>query len=53
MKKSDLYMVIIAIILMFISLTSWVLNQSNLAILSANFGVVLLVVMMLWQYRES
>ncbi|ACA82334.1 MULTISPECIES: hypothetical protein [Leuconostoc] len=53
MKKSDLYMVIIAIILMFISLTSWVLNQSNLAILSANFGVVLLVVMMLWQHRES
>lgn len=53
MKKSDLYMVIIAIILMFISLTSWVLNQSNLAILSAKFGVVLLVVMMLWQHRES
>ncbi|MDM7640860.1 hypothetical protein [Leuconostoc citreum] len=53
MKKSDLYMVIIAIILMFISLTSWVLNQSNLAILSANFGVVLLVVIMLWQHRES
>lgn len=53
MKKSDLYMVIIAIILMFISLTSWVLNQSNLAILSANFGVVLLVVMMLWPHRES
>ena len=53
MKKSDLYMVIIAIILMFISLTSWVLNQSNLAILSANFGIVLLVVMMLWQHRES
>lgn len=53
MKKSDLYMVIIAIILMFISLTSWLLNQSNLAILSANFGVVLLVVMMLWQHRES
>ncbi|WP_349532965.1 hypothetical protein [Leuconostoc citreum] len=53
MKKSDLYMVIIAIILMFISLTSWVLNQSNLAILSANFGVVLLVVMMFWQHRES
>ena len=53
MKKSDLYMVIIAIILMFISLSSWVLSQSNLAILSANFGVVLLVVMMLWQHRES
>ena len=41
MNKTTLYVTIIAIILMFVSLVSWIVNQMTFAILSANLGVLL------------
>ena len=42
-----------AIILMFVSLVSWILKEDTLAILTANFGLVLLAVMTLWENRKD
>ena len=53
MKKSILYATIFAIILMFVSLVSWILKEDTLAILTANFGLVILAVMTLWENRKD
>ncbi|WP_302045887.1 hypothetical protein [Leuconostoc lactis] len=53
MKKSILYTTIFAIILMFVSLVSWILKEDTLAILTANFGLVLLAVITLWENRKD
>ncbi|MFT9388181.1 MULTISPECIES: hypothetical protein [Leuconostoc] len=53
MKKSTLYATIFAVILMFVSLVSWVLKQDTLAILAANFGLMVLAVVTLWENRQN
>ncbi|MBZ6002508.1 hypothetical protein KII95_00410 [Leuconostoc gelidum subsp. aenigmaticum] len=52
MNKTTLYVTIIAIILMFVSLVSWIVNQMTFAILSANLGVLILAVATLWDNRN-
>ncbi|WP_294977027.1 hypothetical protein [uncultured Leuconostoc sp.] len=52
MNKTTLYATIIAIILMFVSLVSWIVDQMTFAILSANLGAVILAVATLWANRN-
>ncbi|CAH0418918.1 hypothetical protein [Periweissella ghanensis] len=53
MRKKDLIFVSIAIILVFISLISWVVNKPELAIIASNGGVVLLTIVYLWNNRHE
>ncbi|CAM3185197.1 hypothetical protein [Leuconostoc rapi] len=52
MNKITLYATLIAIILMFVSLVSWIVEQLTFAILSANLGLLILAVTTLWVNRN-
>lgn len=52
MRRKDLLFVSIAIILVLVSLVSWVLGKSELAIIASNGGVVLLTLVYLWNNRQ-
>lgn len=53
MKKINVLIVIAALILMFVSLISWILNQQTFAIISSNLGIVILAIMYLWDNRNN
>lgn len=52
MERKSLLFVSIAIILVLISLISWVIGKPELAIIASNVGVVLLTLVYLWTNRQ-
>ncbi|AFT82189.1 MULTISPECIES: hypothetical protein [Leuconostoc] len=53
MKKSSVYVVILALILMFVSLVSWIMNESTFAILASNLGLLILAISYIWDNRNG
>lgn len=53
MKKSTVYVVILALVLMFVSLISWIMKQSTFAILTSNLGLLILAISYIWENRNN
>ncbi|MDF7637552.1 hypothetical protein PT274_04675 [Leuconostocaceae bacterium ESL0958] len=53
MKKSTVTISITALVLMFLSLTTWILKAEDLALIFANLGTVILLVVYLWGNRQN
>lgn len=53
MQRKDLLFVSTAIILVLISLISWVVGKNEVAIIASNVGVVLLTLVYLWTNHQS
>ncbi|WP_187387511.1 hypothetical protein [Weissella muntiaci] len=53
MKNSIIITVITALILMFVSLISWIINQQTFAIIASNLGLLILAVVVLWTNRSD
>ncbi|MBU7455362.1 hypothetical protein [Leuconostoc fallax] len=52
MQKKDLIISCIAIVLLFASLVSWVLKNTELAIITSNLGLALLAISYLWLHKQ-
>ncbi|CAK1245547.1 hypothetical protein R53718_MFFEMHAI_01405 [Fructobacillus evanidus] len=53
MKKLTLITLIVSLILLFASLTSWILHSNNFSIVASNLAVIILLIKVLWDNRHG
>ncbi|MBS9336650.1 hypothetical protein [Fructobacillus papyrifericola] len=53
MKITTVYTAIIALVLLFISIASWVFKAEGVALVSANLATIMLLVVYLWDNRKN
>ncbi|GDZ85338.1 hypothetical protein [Leuconostoc citreum] len=53
MKKITVYILMLSLILMFVSLGSWILNYPTFAIMASNLGLLILVISYIWENRKN
>lgn len=53
MKVTTVYTAIAALVLLFISIVTWVFNSKDIALVSSNLATIMLLVVYLWGNRNN
>ncbi|CAK1221514.1 MULTISPECIES: hypothetical protein [Fructobacillus] len=53
MKQTTVIVTIVALVLMFISIASWIFKQEGFSLVCANLGTVILLIAYLWDNRRK
>ncbi|CAK1235218.1 hypothetical protein R82291_FJPPFKPJ_00916 [Fructobacillus cardui] len=53
MKQTTVFVTIVALVLMFISIASWIFKQEGFSLVCANLGTVILLIAYLWDNRRK
>ncbi|MDF7627050.1 hypothetical protein OZX65_07275 [Leuconostocaceae bacterium ESL0723] len=53
MKQVTVITIIVSLLLMFVSLVSWILKSTDLALIAANLGTLVLLIAFIWDNRQK
>lgn len=53
MKQTTVITIIISLLLMFLSLVSWILKSTDLSLIAANLATIVLLIAFIWDNRNN